>query len=241
MKERPILFQGEMVRALLAGTKTQTRRIGRIQNPEWTELGVDYIGHATKGVQAIATFRAYPGGGSARHGICACPYGVAGDRLWVKETHCYYNEANEIVVAYRADGWTECPAEDGKWKPSIYCTRAASRITLEITDVRAERLNAISEEDAIAEGVSASYSPYLLTVVDSTGNTCQITPDYIYGVPKPGEQWMGRTVAHVEPCPGALLYTAREAYRTLWTKINGPGSWDASPWVWVITFKRITP
>ena len=84
MKERPILFNAPMVRALLAGTKTQTRRIGKTQCAEWTDLAVEYSLHAKKGKVAVATHLAYPNG-SARHGICECPYGIPGDRLM-----CYH-------------------------------------------------------------------------------------------------------------------------------------------------------
>ncbi len=143
MNERPILFNAPMVRALLAGTKTQTRRIGKTQCAEWTELAVEYSLHAKKGKVAVATHLAYPNG-SARHGICECPYGIPGDRLWVREAwglHAYGDDTDWLkggctamdlddhVIAYRAD-WG--PLQDGcHWRPSIHMPRAASRITLE--------------------------------------------------------------------------------------------------------------
>lgn len=202
MKERPILFSGPMVRALLDGTKTQTRRIGKIQSPEYTELGVEYCEHATKGTIAQATYRAFPEGGSARWAICECPYGIEGDRLWVKETHL--PKASGIL--YRADlDSVEAAGIGGMyggWKPSIFCRREYSRITLEIVSIRVERLQDISEEDAEAEGI------------------------------EPGERF-------ATGCSQTITF--KDCYHLLWEDINGPGSWDANPWVWVVEFKRINP
>ena len=129
-----------------------------------------------------------------------CPYGICKERLWVRETWQSLAVMNQChpcddEFVYRAtdpdwdtmDGW--------KWRPSIFMPRDASRITLEVTNASVERLNDISEADAIAEG-------------------CQCA-----GV------------------PGSL--TNREAYAKLWESINGKGSWDSNPWVWVVEFKRI--
>lgn len=153
-----------MILALLSGAKTQTRRVGKIQKDDATELGVEYIGHATKGRVAVADYRAFPKGGSARWGLCECPYGQPGDRLWVKETWgtnpCYdYLKPSRLTVnsftkdpdEYRATATKETSVS--KWRPSIFMPRWASRITLEITGVRVERLTEISEADAKAEGV----------------------------------------------------------------------------------------
>jgi hypothetical protein len=119
VKERPILFSGDMVRALRSGRKTQTRRIVK-----------DRVNSDTG----------------------RCPYGKVQEKLWVRETWADY--LGEIV--YRADEGLEgigFAPESLKWKPSIFMPRSASRITLEITDIRVERLQDISEEDAIAEGI----------------------------------------------------------------------------------------
>lgn len=129
-----------MVRALLAGTKTQTRR--RVKLPV---IDRDF-GCELSGGEIAASQR-----GTHRHS----PYGQPGDRLWVRENFCWHLCCGHMgeIAHYQADG-PACPM-DGKtlkWKPSIYCTRAASRITLEIVSVRAERLNEISEADAEAEG-----------------------------------------------------------------------------------------
>lgn len=124
VRERPILFSAPMIRAILDGRKTQTRRA--VKDDEGPQLGKSY-----------------------------CRYGRPGDRLWVRETFC-----SDVVraphlpqIAYRAD-YDEIPAL--RWKPSIHMPRWASRISLEITDVRVERLQHISEEDAVAEGVGGN-------------------------------------------------------------------------------------
>lgn len=140
MKERPILFSAPMVRALLAGTKTQTRRIAKpVRHPD---LGNVY----TPGALVLEH--------EPQHVIeRCCPYGQPGDRLWVRETFGHF-ERNENFkpgcdVFFRADG--NC-LELEPWRPSIHMPRWASRILLEITDVRVERLQDISREDAQAEG-----------------------------------------------------------------------------------------
>lgn len=149
MKERPILMSASMVRAILDGRKTETRRILKTQ-PE-----ANFIGDEIRSVQLLANgnFGAFDDCGLTGCGEWKCPYGQPGDRLWVKETFCVAESPEgEKCYAYRADNWTECPSENGKWMPSIFCRRVASRITLEITAVRVERLNDISEADAKAEG-----------------------------------------------------------------------------------------
>ena len=168
MNERPIIFSAPMVRAILEGQKTQTRRILK-GSTEHKELHKN-----SKGWGEI------------------CPYGKRGDKLWVREI---WAKMQSGVVAYRADINGE---EKLKWKPSIYMPRAASRITLQITDVRVERLQDISEADAIAEGCVAEE----------------------------GDEEDG------------FLFKASDQYALLWEEINGEGSWDKNPWVWVIEFKK---
>lgn len=229
MKERPILFSGPMVRAILDGRKTQTRRIGKIQSPEYTELGWTEIGHKYKGVEIIATHRAYPGRGSARHAICAFPYGKIGDRLWVQEEHhITLRDPRSVSVRYLADnefipevtiGPREHALFTARKRPAAptrarFMWRCLSRITLEITGGRVERLNDISEEDAIAEGIRA------FTMRESCGES------KLYGVSL--EQAEHGT-------------TGRAGYEILWESINGDGSWAANPWVWVVEFRRVAP
>lgn len=202
MAERGILFSAPMVRALLAGTKTQTRRavkpqpIMRDGEPIWPKDA-----RRPKG-----------------RGFEDCPYGRPGDRLWVRETWC---QTSTHGIVCRADG--EISDEFGPWKPSIHMPRWASRITLEITDVRVERLQEISEADAIAEGIER-------------------LKDHPLGFP------VWKVCDHQDGTPGVevLDYVGRDwtkdprrAYQALWLSINGPGSWDANPWVWVIEFRRI--
>jgi len=148
MKERPILFSGEMVRAVLEGRKTQTRRLNGLarinENPDaYFFSGFDYINDH---IYAVFEKR---GTNDIESLSVKCPFGIPGDQLWVKETHYFID--NDSVV-YRADG--EC--EVARWTPSIFMPRKASRINLEITDIRVERLKDITEEDARSEGVRES-------------------------------------------------------------------------------------
>ena len=143
IKEKPILFNTEMVRAILDGRKTQTRRVVDLKK---------YPQYPDKLDSLDAIFSTFP----CQSG---CPFGQVGDRLWVRETWATDDRKNFF---YRADGETYNAGL--KWKPSIHMPRAASRITLEITGVRVERLQDISEEDAIAEGI-----PYQGNAFDTIG------------------------------------------------------------------------
>lgn len=191
MKERPILFSGEMVRAILAGRKTQTRRV--IKYPICTN----------KEIYADAGLTWYGNFGLRK----PCKFGEVGDRLWVKETFAIFG----TKPVYRAscqrdskennDWWISDGMiwQDMKWKPSIFMPRWASRIILEIVDTRIERLQEISVSDALTEGV----------MCDGKFSTEKDIP---YPV---------------------------ATYKSLWDSINGPGSWDANPFVWVIEFKQV--
>jgi hypothetical protein len=153
MKERPILFKPEMVRAILEGRKTQTRRVVK--------------GIQIDGLMAAAAVTLRPS-----LAISLCPYGVVGDRLWVREVWSiaekkFDPEVSRIV--YRADGVDPLPDATGRarWRPSIHMPRAASRLTLEVTEVRIERLHDISEEDARAEGVRPDPFRRTYTAINS--------------------------------------------------------------------------
>lgn len=147
IKERPILFSGSMVRALLDGRKTQTRRIVKNVDPEIFPYCVTF--DEKNGLPAI-TFSDDVGDCVTSRIVATCRQGKPGDRLWVRETLLQDTEG----YIYRADGDFEENAKIlGGWVPSIHMPRCASRILLEITNVRVERLNEISEEDAIAEGI----------------------------------------------------------------------------------------
>lgn len=209
MKERPILFSGPMVRALIAGTKTQTRRLAKfLPYHEGLNLQASSLvlgNYCTGSPKSGWVLRSKQGScWTDRTKPLHCPYGMPGDRLWVKETFSDHGAFGDTGrKAYRAD------IPDGKephglhWKPSIFCTRAASRITLEVTAVRVERLNSISEADAIAEGVDINGAVGYVPASESMG-------------------------------------PARYQYANLWSDINGAGSWDANPWVWVVGFRRVS-
>ncbi|MBD8235606.1 hypothetical protein SOM46_09455 [Pseudomonas fluorescens] len=213
MKERPILFSAPMIRALLEGRKTVTRR-------------------AVKGFQVPTEDTAIPigdrqrwsaiGQRDPRYGFCVfgsteaecakeleqyapCPYGKRGDRLWVRETHADIG----CRLTYRADTDDGAHCQVKKWTPAIHMFRRHSRILLEITDVRVERLQDITEDQAKAEGVR------LYTVHAELGD------------------WW-----HVE---GIDTYSAdpRKSFELLWSSVGG--DWGANPWVWVVEFKRVTP
>ncbi len=152
MKERPILFSGSMVRALLNGSKTQTRRLIKPSPPAafWDHKGYELLCHPDGSMRFY--FRD-TGALAAYAPKVLCPYGAPGDRLWVKETFFHQDDFHgEDCTWYRADHDTF----PGMWKPSIFCRRAYSRITLEIVCVRVERLNDISSDDCLGEGISAS-------------------------------------------------------------------------------------
>jgi len=206
MKERPILFSSSMVRALLDGRKTQTRRIVKKQISDIHKFQGWIIESTDKKRDGCASWGIGDGALVYDLIVAKCPYGKQGDRLWVRETFKQYN----WIISYKADGnWISDfndidnfnPHENIKWKPSIHMPRSASRILLEITGVRVERLKDISEEDAMAEGV------------DGENEAAKI-----------GAEWYEKP---------------KRAYRRLWEQINGPGSWDLNPWVWVVEFRTL--
>lgn len=222
--ERPILFKGRLVRAILEGRKTQTRRIVKLDDETLAFFGgADHLqwrsGPGHSGVGWYCASDEYPDEGSDFY---RCPFGRRGDRLWVKETFCPVDDrehGGEQWIDYRATpkyseehpaGWDNAPddPEALKWKPSIYMPRAASRIDLEVTNVRVERLQAITELDALAEG--------------AIGATVQSSLDGVKG------QY--------------VVGSARDEFSNLWDTINAKRApWKENPWVWVIDFKRIRP
>lgn len=151
MKERPILFSATMVRAILEGRKTQTRRaVKGVVDPDAVEVLGD-SGEAFMHSNVCASFCDYACGGA----LLKCPYGVSGDRLWVRETWGYksFGDARAGKPVYLADCDGKRQARSLRWRPSIHMPRHASRLTLEVVGVRVERLQDISEVDAIAEGI----------------------------------------------------------------------------------------
>jgi hypothetical protein len=196
MKERPILFSAPMVRAILDGSKTQTRRALRVQPLDVVPMNGDQAGREWVG---LMTRDSEPKGTVFR-----CKFGQPGDRLWVRETWAFNPDhpGQHSRAIYRAD--PECKYDAERWTPSIHMPRAASRILLEITSVRVERLQDISDYDAIAEGIGLNATAVGVPMTTPAGETMP-----------------------------------RVMYRDLWQGINGPGSWDANPWVWVVEFKRV--
>jgi hypothetical protein len=225
MKERPILFNGEMVRAIREGRKTQTRRVIKNHPGYSFEIGTYHKTLTDRnGEQYPAcneTFGIFAEDGSWS---IECPLGNVGDRLWVRESFLelrkehfhepgrprdtfieYLNRRNG--VAYMADTAIGSDGDDirkeygYRWRPSIHMPRWASRITLEITGVWVERLNDISEADAAAEGCDGKCPVGNIPMYQS----------------------------------GPFVYH----YAQLWESINGSDSWSANPWVWVITFQKV--
>jgi hypothetical protein len=155
---RPIIFSGPMVRAILGGRKTQTRRLVGIDTLQpSTTPGYDWTFRGKAPVKSIAQQRRHPEGcwQDCRHAdfLRLCPHGVPGDRLWVRETWRESIGVTGDELFYAADMSDYDRREKGPWCPSLFMKRTASRITLEITDVRVLRLQDISDDDARAEGV----------------------------------------------------------------------------------------
>lgn len=230
MKERGMIFNSEMVLAILDGRKTQTRRIMTVQ-PESSEFGLRYIAESSLAKEVGMYFWSQSDacGMKARSKPFACPYGKPGDRIWVRETWSsdFANYYPNDRVWYAADNNRRLDIEvvDGvrgiyspesdvhvpfRWRPSIHMPRWASRILLEITSVRVERLNAISEEDADAEGIDME------ALYDSQDCYDCIADHNMTGRP-----------------------TVTGAFKYLWESIYGEEGWKSNPWVWVIKFKRV--
>ena len=227
MKERPILFNGDMVLAIIDGRNTQTRRkIKPIKHPYGHMLTPDEVAneiiHET--------------------GAISSPYGKVGDRLWVRETFYpvypqdpNYNDGEPIEYDYKATynfgRMSDALGIKKQWRRSIHMPRRASRILLEITGGRVERLNDVSEEDAVAEGMF--FTDYGRKCYHQ-GPVCDVgdcpAPDHTHPQ-RPG--WSYKNTTHQDQC----LPSAKWAFANLWKKINGIGSWDLNPWVWVIEFK----
>jgi len=238
-RERPILFTTEMVRAILGGRKTQTRRIIKPQpiyalhdEPSWraglNDMLVDDCGHQLK-----------------------YPYGKPGDLLWVRETWAASKGGQQIdghivwidkpgapnLVWYRATDNVTLP----RWRPSIYMPRWASRITLEVLRIRVERLQKISQADARAEGVDPVWKD---VGAQAPGGYRYEEPDYVKAF---ANLW---DTIHFKPKPvNRNPYTSkREACFVSYpwenikeTREKGESSWYVvgNPWVWVVEFKRV--
>lgn len=225
MKERGMIFNAEMVRAILDGRKTQTRRIMKNQ-PVLNGNLYEVFGAAwSKGVTSVP---AVPG-----HSLSTrCPFGEVGDRIWVRETFAAFDAdwkfpgrphdlkdgpwPNVIYPASRSE------VPPGTLRPSIHMPRWASRITLEITGVRVERLNDISHDDAGREGIHTEV--WDQTVVARN-----------YAAEDEFFQFWSESMPHYVE----MNELFRASFHSLWQSIYGEESWQANPWVWVIEFRRI--
>lgn len=213
MKERGILFSAPMIRALLAGRKTVTRRLVRwrvkgfappfvepgtcTSAPTWDPLSEHTVGHE------------HPNGVLCRAPVLRCP-ALPGDLLWVRETFARGVAGCDHGLSYRADHLDprgDGPAHPMRWTPGIHMRRTESRITLRVTGVRAERLHTIDDADAVREGV-AFFDPEHLG---------------------PHVTW------EFGPAP-----TPRDVFGMLWEKINSKRApWSSNPWVWRVAFERV--
>lgn len=207
MKERGIIMTGESVRAILDGRKTQTRRV---VNPRlYIEV---FDGQAYDTIE-----QSDPSFAAALVEHVRCPYGAPGDRLWVRETWAPLGTSGAI---YRADdhdqteGYMHVIQNGGRWRSPIHMPRWASRLLLELTEVRVGRVQDISEVDALAEG-------------------CDCRSDLAWGV--------GLGVVD-DPYQAAVEHGYRADFERRWREINDkrPGcAWAANPWVWALTFRRV--
>ncbi|MEE5126126.1 hypothetical protein V2J80_13555 [Pseudomonas alliivorans] len=218
-KERPMLFSAPMVRVILSGQKTVTRRALKVQ-PRIDASGNFCVGGANYGQDIY-------GKPVTKHFVRSdCPYGQPGDRLWVREAWQADAQVDSVAprdlsqgepILYPADGasrQTGCSMiTPGKTRPSIHMPRWVSRILLEITDVRVERLQAISEQQTLAEGII----PHV----------------------RGGWHWHLHDPSNVDDWHQFGFKSPVFAFQDLW--ISTGGDWDANPWVWVVEFKRVTP
>lgn len=245
-KERPILFSGAMVRAILEGRKSQTRRVVK---------GADEHGGAIACDGRTLTYaetNPHTGEHVRRHGL-GCPYGKPGDRLWVRETFFDVRPFRSAPLfagvtgdfIYRADYEYRERRGEGKvigchaWKPSIFMPREASRLLLEVTDVRVEQLHHIREGEAMAEGVGVfGYAqPY-----SALGAIAGIAAVSKYHLEMDQVKRLGglSNFDLAIGCKGMIRRaTARAAFAALWVSINGLESWKENPWVWVVEFRKL--
>ena len=200
MRERPILFKAPMVQAILSSKNTQTRRV-----VQFTDSGHVRLGKRKWHIDD-------------KNSVEACPYGQPGDRLWVRETWFDAESALHSCVLYKASD--DHPSNEVVWRSPIHMPRWASRIILEVASVRVERLQDISEVDAIAEG--------MLSLRNQAWDR-QHFPEWRY--------LFEEAVAKNKRPP--LGPSPKQCYEALWNSIHGPEAWNANPWVWVVEFKKI--
>jgi hypothetical protein len=221
MAERPILFSAPMVRALLAGQKTQTRRVAKCSGYDLGGFAFTHLYDQPNNILQASFETLTPRDDGIQWVSFACPYGKPGDRLYVRETwrstgdggradYLSPNKMQPHKVWYDADG--PAPADEcvGKTRVSIHMPRWASRILLEIVSVRVERLRDITEADIYSEGA--------------------ITEEWL--------EWR-EDANNIGMPSGSTIESERDVWQRLWSSINGSDSWDANPFVWVVEFKRV--
>lgn len=222
MKERPILFSTPMVRAILEGRKTQTRRViknllgfGQITQFDKSDTnGFDWHFRDQQGRwHDISTEKL----------LKATPYGKPGDRLWVRETWRRSDWPTGHPYEYRATAKQDGTPEDGPWRPSLFMPREACRLLLENKSIRAEPLQDISEADAIAEGVE-SFRP-----VPGDGEPVTRYRDYMAE-----KKFLNGKSVQKFPFTSPI-----DSFFSLWEYINGPESVDQNPFVWAVEFNPI--
>ena len=206
MKERGVTFTGEEVRAFLAGTKTQMRRI--IKPRHATNTGFEYVTFSRNNPDEFRN-----GWYDNFNNFYHCPYPI-GTRIWVKETWHKCTTLNHGGYCYRADSSHALPV---RWKPSTHMLRSSSRITQLVTDVRVQRVQDISEEDAMAEGVQLKVNANGYAMIDAGSSFSPL--NYV----EPGQE-----------C------TRRAHFAALWDSYHGIGAWTLNQWVFAYTLKEVT-
>lgn len=210
MKFTPILFSTEMVQAILAGRKTQTRRILKVKGCK------PFIPDSSWDIESILEWN------KNYH-----PYGQVGDVLWVRETFCepILFDGNEKDFYYKADSPDSCTIEfkhihGSKWRPGIHMPKYACRLFLKIKSIRVERVNEISKKDAVLEGIryDSQFKKY----------NC-----YLCGKPN------GFHIGATNICNDGFYSNPIDSFASLWSSINSQTSWQIGIWVWVIEFERI--
>lgn len=208
MKERPILFSADMVKAILDGIKTMTRRVINPQPTIYTSgSNISSLNWTHKPTETIIIAGSHSLDPIFQTILSLCPYGQVGDRLWVRETWLDYAG----TPIYKAD---KSIPEVYHWKPSLFMPRWASRITLEITEVRVERVQEISGKDILAEGITLDQS---IQEMDING---------VY-------HDMQKGILH-------KFSPFQRCFQNLWDSLNAKRGygWDTNCWVWVISFKK---
>lgn len=228
MSDKPIIFSGPMVRALIEGRKTQTRRILKPRPVQLHAEAWDYKGACWAGVAGAYCSTSGPSV------LDLVPY-AAGDRLWVREAHSIY--LCEPGCWYWADGRV-AEYDATPPRPSIHMFRWCSRLTLTVTEVRVQRLQEISEADSIAEGIYRSEPTdddrrWHRSFCEENGGDPDEPMDGVWMAPGARQGW-GMTKA--ERDRDRWGPTAAFAYRCVWNSLYGDGAWDSNPWVIALTF-----